>query len=407
MNTFQKTKNTIYIIASISLFISSIWGPYFMAPGSIKGLFSLCMWIGFAMFPYVLIKKNDLTKRANYLLFLLITMAVLQILRSAINNDPYLNAIGNKWLTLFGNEYTALLMLTPLFAYFGTLNYSVNLLKETTYIYLIIGLFLSVLMKYPLPVLTHYLIVFYPYVNKKYRFLIITTFIITIIHATTGENPARVYFIVIGFTLCNYILVQILKNLKLMKIFAISVIIIPILVFIPILNPANQEETTFQKLQEYILQESNDEDLATDTRTFLYIEMAEDLTNTNSWLLGKGAFSRYYSCFFDQSSIGKYGRLSSEVPFLNFLLRGGICYVIVYFGLLIYAIYLGIWKGKNKFVQSIAIITLEWYFNSFIGDITGCRFYHLAFFTLLGCCLSHKWLNYTDDDIKLNFLKRI
>lgn len=398
MKIFIKSKYSITIIAYISLFISSLWGLYFMAPGSVKALFSLCMWIGFAIFPYELVKKNDLTRMSNCLLSALIIMATLQILRSAFSDNPDLDAIGNKWLTLFGNEYTALLMLPPLFTYFGTLSYGVNLLKKTTYVYLLVGLILSIFMKRPLAPLMIFVVVLYPYVNKKYRILILASAVEALIEAVLCGG--RMYLIIITFAVLSYLLVYKIKNIKIIKIIVVSVIIAPLLMFIPILNLANQGETTFQKIQEYILQKSNNEDMASDTRTFLYVEMAEDLTATDSWIFGKGAFSRYYSYFFDQSSIGRFGRITSEVPFLNFLLRGGICYVVAYFGLLIYAIYLGIWKSKNKFVQSIAIIALGWYFNSFIGDITGCRFYHLAFFLLLGCCLSNKWLNFTDDEIQ-------
>ena len=62
--------------------------------------------------------------------------------------------------------------------------------------------------------------------------------------------------------------------------------------------------------------------------------------------------------------------------------------------------YKSTWQGNNKFVRSIGIIAAGWYLNSFVGDITGCKFYHIAFFLLIGCCLSRRWLNYTDIDIK-------
>ena len=117
-------------------------------------------------------------------------------------------------------------------------------------------------------------------------------------------------------------------------------------------------------------------------------------------LIGKGAFSHYYSFYFDQSNKGKYGRITSEVPFLNHLLRGGILYALAYYGLILLAIYKSTWQGNNKFVRSIGIIAAGWYLNSFVGDITGCKFYHIAFFLLIGCCLSRRWLNYTDIDIK-------
>lgn len=401
MDTFRKSRLSLYIAAWATLIVSSFWGLYFMAPGYAKAAFSLCMWVSVFTFPFVLIKRNDVAKQANWLLRALIVMGVLQTLRSAVSTDPGLDAIGNKWLTLFGNEYTALLLVPPLFAYLGTLSRGVGLLMRVTYIYLAVGFVLSVYMKFPLAMLMTFAVVFYPYVGKKYKALIVIAAAEAFIKATTGANPSRMYLIVLGFALCAYFLVYKIKNnSKVLKVFAVAVVIAPLVMFVPILGSSDHDETTFQKIQAYIMQESGDESMASDTRTFLYLEMAEDLTNTNSWIIGKGAFSRYYSLYFDESSIGKYGRISSEVPFLNYLLRGGLLYVVVYFSLLVYAVYLGIWKGRNKFVQSIAVIALGWYFNSFVGDITGCRFYHFAFFLLLGCCLSSKWRNCSDAEIK-------
>lgn len=400
MNVNRRTKYTINIIAYATLIISSFWGLYFMAPGIAKALFSLCIWMGIFIFPYKLVKNNDFTRTTNFILIYIIFTDIIQILRSVFSTDEYLYIIGNKWTTLFGNEYTALLLLPPIFTYLGTLKYSVIHLKNTTYIYMILGLIFSVYLKYPLSILTIFLVVFYPYVSKKYKLLIIISGLETFLCAVVGDNPPRMYFIVIAFTICCYILIYVIKKDLLTKLFVIIVTISPIVLFLPMLNASNNEETIFQKIQT-MLTDRNDNEFAADTRTFLYTEMATDLTKTESWLIGKGASGHYYSYFFDNSKLGKYGRISSEVPFLTFLLKGGMMYVFAYFGLLLYAIYLGIWKGKNKFVKSIGIIASGWYFNCFVGDIVGCRFYHLAFFALLGCCLSHKWLNSTDEDIKL------
>lgn len=394
------SKYVISIMAYTTLFVSSFWGLYMMAPGSVKALYSLSVWVCIAFFPYMLIRWNNFTKWTNYLLWTLLAMTVILILRSVFNSDKTLYAIGNKWLTLFGNEYCALLLLPPLFTYLGTIKYSVHLLKKVTFYYLLMALGLSVFLKFPMAMLSTFIIVFYPYANKKYRILIILAFAEAIIKSFWGENPTRMFLIIVPFALCSYFLVYINKNKKILRIFALLVIIAPWLLFVPALMLSKGEKSWFQQAQQYIMQESGDKDLANDTRTFLYIEMANDLTKNNSWLFGKGAFSRYYSLYFDQSSLGRVGRISSEVPFLTHLLKGGILYVIAYYGLLIYAIYLGIWKGRNKFVHSIAVIALGWYFNSFVGDITGCRFYHLAFFTLLGCCLSKSWLNYSDNKIR-------
>ena len=399
--SYRSVKRSIYICAFATLLISSFWGLYFMAPASIKGIFSACMWLSILSVPIVFIKHNDFSIKANWLLRFLLIMAVLQILRSAFNTAPDMYAFGNKWFTLFGNEYTALLMMPPIFTYLGSQVYSVRLLKKVTYYYMAIGAVLSVCLNFPLSFLAIFVGTLFPYVSKKYKILIGLVFLSAIIKASYGENPSRMLFIVLGFTLASYLLVYVIKKLIIIKAFVIAVTIAPLLLFIPMLNTIqDNQDGFFKEAQTYILGETGDEDLANDTRTFLYVEMASDLTKTDSWILGKGAFSHYYSFFFDEDSLGGYGRISSEVPVLNYLLRGGIAFVAVYLGLILLAVYYAVWKSKNKFVRSIGIIAIGWYFNSFIGDLNGCRFYHLAFFLLVGCCLSKKWLNYNDVEVK-------
>ena len=323
-----------------------------------------------------------------------------------INDDASMYDQGDKWLTLFGNEYTALIFIPPLFTYLGSSQYSVKRLKSATCLFLFCGTIFSVALKYPLAYLTTFVIVFYPFVGKKYKFLIILVFVEAIIKATTGDNPTRMYFVIVPFSIITVLFVFIFKNDKILKWFAAVVVIAPILLFVPmLLNNGDKGNTSFQEANEYIMDKTGNEELATDTRTFLYLEMAEDLTHTDSWLLGKGAFSHYYSFFFDQNSKSKYGRISSEVPLTNYLLRGGIIYVLFYFALILSGAYFAIFRGKNKFVQSIGIMALCWYFNSFIGDITGCRFYHMAFFILLGCTFSSKWLNMSDQGVKQILMK--
>lgn len=397
----NKARKSINIIAYATMLLASFWGLYAMAPSPVKGLFSIGMWCGVFYFPFILIKHNDFSKKANIFLRALFIMSVIQIIRSVFNTDASMYAFGNKWLTLFGNEYTALLLMPPLFTYLGTLNISVTLLKKATFTFMIIGAVCSFSMTMPLAPLTIYIVTFIPFVPKKFIFFIALVFLEAILSATVGENPGRMYFIIIGFALASYALIYWIKRPIITRSFVIFVAIIPFFAFIPLLNVSSNEESFFAQAQDYIMGETDDQDLATDTRTFLYVEMAEDLTNDNAWLLGKGAFSHYHSFFFDDGGKSKYGRISSEVPFLNYLLRGGILYVVFYFGLLILAAYNAIWKGKNKFIQSVGIIVIGWYLNSFVGDLTGCRFYHLAFFLLVGCCLSKKWLNYTDEEIKM------
>ncbi|WP_294600348.1 hypothetical protein [uncultured Bacteroides sp.] len=375
--------------------LALIWGLYFLAPTPIKLIFSAGMWASIFTFPFVLIKHNDFSKWGNILLRACLLMTTVQIARTIFNTDAAMNAFGNKWITLFGNEYTALLLMPPLFTYLGTLKYNVVLLKKATWIYLVAGIVCIFGFNNSLGWIAIYGVVFYPYVDKHYRALLL----IAVLEGILSIFVTRMFVIITAFIFASYLLVYVINKPRWNKFFVTAVAISPLILFVPMLH-ITKELTPFEKLSMYLSNKTDDTSISADTRTFLYVEMASDLTNNHAWLIGKGAFSHYYSLFFDQSSMGKYGRITSEVPFLNHLLRGGILYVLAYYGLILLAVYKSTWQGNNKFVRSIGIIAVGWYLNSFVGDITGCRFYHIAFFLLIGCCLSRKWLNYTDMDIK-------
>lgn len=400
MTNEQKISVSIYSATIVSVLITSFWGLFMFAPPIVKGVMAIGMWTSVLFVPVALYRKNDFSRRANLVLRALLILGVYEILVSVFNTDASMYALGNKWITLFGNEYTALILMPPLFTYIGSSLYGVKKLKKATCLFLVCGALFSLALKYPLAFLTTFVIVFYPYVGKKYKCLIGLVFVEAIIKATMGDNPTRMFLIIIPFSIIVILFLYVIKSERIKKWFVVAVTVAPLILFVPMLMANNGEESFFQKANLYIVEKTDDDGLASDTRTFLYLEMAEDLTHTNSWLLGKGAFSHYYSLYFDQSSNRKYGRISSEVPLLNYLLRGGLIYVLLYFGLILIGAYNAIFKGKNKFVQSIGIMALCWYFNSFVGDIIGCRFYHVAFFILLGCTLSPKLLNMSDQKIK-------
>ena len=336
---------------------------------------------------------------------LIFALGGVAILRSVFNENPDMYAFGSKWQTLFGNEYCSLLFFPPLFAYLATIPLNITYLNKINYRYMFWGALCILILKYPLAPLLLCAAVFYPYVKRDYRIFIGVAVLQTIIGATTGENTTRAYFLYLAFSLVAYILVYVIKRIFITRAFCVVCIILPFLLFLPMLSIQNiYEESFFEKTQTYVTGKTEDEEFATDTRTFLYLEMTYDLTKTKSWLWGKGAYAHYYSDWFDDGGVnGKYGRIASEVPFLNFLMHGGIVYTSLYFLLLAYAVYNGLWKSNNKFVQCIAVVATAWFFCSFVCDLTGARYYHMVFFMLLGCCFSKHFLSMSDEKVVLFF----
>lgn len=401
--TQRKARNAILFML-LGMVIIRFWGLFFMAPTPIKLIYTGLCYLSLASLPFTIIKQKEFTKYTKILFYFLIVVSIFQITRSIFSTEPAMYAFGNKWITLFGNEYTTLLFAPPAYLILSNIKQIPRLIIKSSFIYVLSCFFMLLVGKNSFAYVSVFLLLFWPYVNKKYKFLIILTYLMTLKFAF---DSGRMFFIITFFALASYFIVYILKE-KFIKLFTISILgSIPIL-FISTLfieEYKGDNGSYFLQLQQYISEKKKNDELATDTRTFLYVEMAQDLSNTNSWIWGKGAFSHYYSAYFDDGYQGKYGRITSEVPFLNYLLRGGIIYTSLYFSLLLYAIWSALKYGKNKFIKSISIISTGWIFNSFIGDITGCTFYHIAFFVLVGCCLNKTWLNYTDEEIKklLNF----
>ena len=398
-----RIRQTIIMVLLATMILTYYWGLFFQAPTIIKVLYSMLIWCALFVFPYQLINDNTFSKTTNVFLKVLIVMGIVQTIRSALSSDPLLHAFGNKWLTLFFNEYSMFLLIPPIFVYLGNRDEGLFFLKNSTLTYLLIGIAFLLLLKFPLAGMSIFVGVFYPYVDKKYKILIV----IAIAEAfLSGIIAVRTNFIIIFFTFSSYFLVYKVKRKLITKSFCVFFTIAPLFLVFSILTMGQSGESILNKVLEMAASNSGDENMAVDTRSMLYFEMAQDLTVNESWVLGKGAYTHYYSEYFSTQIEGDNSdRILCEVPFLNYLMHGGIMYVFFYFGLLLMGVYKGL-KSNNKFVQSIAIVAIGWYFISFIGDINGCKLFHLGFFLLLGICLSPHWCNRTDDEIE-EFFKGI
>lgn len=401
MDIYQKLSRSIFLVA-IATTVLNIWPGSSFAPGAAKAFYSIIMILSVIFFPYTLIKNNDFDFISNIILRIILVLGVVAILRSVFNFDSDMYVFGNKWMTLFGNEYCALHFCPPLFTYLAAVPLSIACLKSINRIYMLFGAFFVLFFRCPLAYLLLNLSAFIPFLKRDYKILVGIAVLHAIVGVTMWDDPTRVFAIWGGFALMAYVLVFKVKRIFFTRLFCVICLILPFFLFIPLLFEKNiNERSFFEEFQTYAQTKTEKGEYTTDTRTFLYHEMALDLTRTESWIWGKGAFAHYYSFYFDEDDNGRYGRLTSEVLLLNLLMRGGVVYVFFYFLLLAYAVYKGLWKSRNHFVQCIAVSVTGWFFCGFVADLIGCRYYHIMFFILLGCCLSNRFLNMSDEEIFL------
>ena len=78
--------------------------------------------------------------------------------------------------------------------------------------------------------------------------------------------------------------------------------------------------------------------------------------------------------------------------------------MMCFYGLIFYAVSKVLKYGRNKFVMSIAILASGWIFISCFSFLHGFNMTLVGFFMILGCCLSKKWLNKSDEEITQMFM---
>lgn len=389
-------KVSIYSLMIGSLIVG-FWGQFSLSPSIVRLIFACSIYLCLFTFPYKNFFNNDFGVVDKCALLFLIFYGIILIFATIFNFDPDMYAFGNKYVSLFLNENCAPLLFPPLFCFYSVQKENFYFLLKSISVFLIVSLIMAVFGSFKNIAFTPIFIMpFFPYTNSKFRILILLSLFGSLYFA---KLSARMLIIVVAFALLSLLFTYILKSKAMKAFFCTAIIATPLIFFAPILNLQKGEKTPIQEMLSLVFEG----DEAQDTRSYLYIEMAIDLTKSNSWICGKGAYAHYFSEFEHINYTGEgedYGRISSEVPFLNFLLHGGIIYISFYLLLFIIAVYKTLIYGKNKFVSIIAIITVGWYFNTFIGDIEGCRFYHLVFFFLIGCCFSNSILKSSDAEIQ-------
>lgn len=395
---FQSSFFVIWVImlATFLLKISSVGGH---ATQIAKLTFAASLWAAVIFFPYQYLRKNDFGNGVNILLRIIILLAVVATLRSVFGE--YDGKLGNKWFTLFGNEECMFMLLAPCFMYLVVAPNSVSILKSVTQMYLVLGTLAIVTGYYVVGGALWFSGLLFPYMRFHFKLLVFFSVAMSVFGALFAENTSRSNIVVLVVIVVAYGSVYFLHNKKLIWAICMTMILAPLIYSVLMLIDPNY--SIFSIILDQVLQQTGDETMATDTRSFLFWEMAEDLGKNNAWLFGKGALSNYYSYFFSRSTSENADvamRIGVEVTFLQLMLRSGIVYVVAYYSLLTMSVVKALRYAQSKFVLAIAVTASGWSLFSCMSYVNGCNFLHVGFFLMLGCCVSQRWLNYTDTDIR-------
>jgi len=286
-------------------------------------------------------KKAHVGLYFRILFLLLVIWSLITVFRS-------FNFQAKRLISLFGHYLMGWAWLTPLAVIFGfnILNWPrlFNLFGKILLLSSIIGLFCFF---YPvqytyglfesfafLPIL---LLTFF-FQSKKIKWVVLFSILVYILITFAISQRVNVLFLalIIIFAFIQFLTLNEIKPT--LKIFTII-----FLAFFSIV--------VIGKFDDFYNQVTQNEELTTDTRTFLFEELFQDMSQSELWI-GRGAMGTYYSPYFDY--IGQQGlegdsetRSVNEVGYLEMILKGGYVMMLLYILILLPAAFLGIFKSKN------------------------------------------------------------
>jgi hypothetical protein len=376
-----------------------------------KLLITSLLWLSVSISIYCFIKSYKKTKLlipkyAFRILLLIIVVNLIAIIKSLLFDDRAIT-------TLFGNVYTSLALLSPFCIIFSFEKTNLSRLHKyfifslkagivffITFFVISSGLNiqqLRVLNELMLPVI--FLITIIIIIPKSSKYLIFVSVLMLFYVAFIMSNRTMIIREVILLVLMLFLYsMKYFKTKMSLRIFFLS-LSIPIYLLINSISSG-------QSAIEQNLSSISDQDLSSDTRTFLYTEVFEDLLINDALIFGKGANGTYYSNFFNQTGGDTDTRLTVEVGMLSVLLKTGLVGVILYFLLILNAVYHSLFKSRNLFVKGIGLMLGIHFILLFVENIISYSSYNIYIWFFIGICLSKEMRNMSNPEIKALLLSK-
>lgn len=246
------------------------------------------------------------------------------------------------------------------------------------------------------------LILFIPYISKKWKIIVIVVALTSIFVDVTFRSNIIKIGLSIGFLGIFYY--KNLINSFIVKLLWLVFLVTPIILFYTALFEnfnifkemgGNKEYTTINSQGEI-------ENLSADTRTGLYQEVLLDMVLSEKTMFGKSPSQGYKSSHFFDEGGGIGGiRYSSEVNILNIFLYFGYVGVVLYFILIARISYLAISKSNNRISKMFGLLLASRFLLSFIEEFTKYDLNFYFFWLVMGLVSSSYFRNMTDNDIRI------
>lgn len=224
-----------------------------------------------------------------------------------------------------------------------------------------------------------YLIITIPFRRAGGKILILLITISIIIVSFT--NRAGLLRILISYSILGafYLMQSIKINKKLLIFLVFLVLMIPIVSLylgmkgVSIFQVVLGEDTNgYSQLNPYA-----------DTRTFLYYEVFQDIILNKSLVFGKGLNAGYESYSFNT-----FNRQVVEVGFLQLLLKTGVIGSVLYFAVIISAIFKALGRSGSLFMKALGLLLTGYLIMFFVENVLAYNLLNIIVWFSVGMCYS-------------------
>ena len=241
-----------------------------------------------------------------------------------------------------------------------------------------------------------YVIITFPLQTPRGRLL---TFIMSAtIMFTSMTNRAGILRILISYmiVIVFYLVLEMKVSKKLINVIVFLALVTPFYLLYLGLSGKDVFKLVLGENKEQGYQQEN---LRSDTRTFLYVDVFRDLKINKAFIFGKGINGGYASEDFET-----FSRLAVEVGFLQILLKSGIIGFLLYISLLISAIFKALNNSENYFMKYLGLLLCGYVLMFFIENIIGFTLFNVVVWCVIGMCHSKELRALNDKEIKNLFL---
>ncbi len=310
------------------------------------------------------------------------------------------------WKALTGNS---LALLLPIVIIAAT---NKNIVQSTLFFYMkymfpLFLLFIIILRVdaygfYLIPVA--FLLLFLPALTKKDKILLLVATAI-VLGADLGARSSILKF---GIPLVILVLYYLRKKLpsNIFEVIRIILFIAPLLFFAlgvsGVFNVFNMKEYIKGDFTMTAIDNRGnmvEQDMRTDTRTFIYEEVIESAIDNNYWLLGRTPArgnDSYTFGLYAYEITGRNERLSNEVGLANVFTWTGVVGVVIYSLIFFRATFLAVNRSKNIYAKLLGIyVSFRWLF-AWVEDLNDFSLNYFMIMSMLGLCFSYSFRNMTD-----------